>query len=236
MGNTIATNALNDSIKQMLNVTSNIVAQQGSSITNVNSIVISGNCQLNSPINQNIDFHISAENLQNALSSINTSQALDVEAKQIADTVSQNFSLNPGRTASQDFIDLFTDLATTLDTNIKQNCINIVENVNKLDCSGGTVAPNIVLNQTIVGDALFKCTQKAVANSVAYTKIQQQLSQSATATVQNGLAIILAIIAVIILLVMGGPVLGLKKVFSSILIKATVLFGLVLLDCYLTKL
>jgi hypothetical protein len=235
MGNTIATNTINNSIEQMLTSSASVVQDNKAVASQINSIDIKKGCVFSGNLEQYNYYKVDIKSLQNALISQSTKQKLEATAAQSAETVAQNFDLNPGSKESNNIYNGFKKLSTEIFSNIGQNCFSAIQTVNDFKCAG-TVTKEAVIKQGAIVDVLIDCTQKAVIKTEAYQDLHDSISQLAKTVVQNALAMILMMIAVILLIIVGGSVFAVSNLLRNVIILATLLLGLVFLDCYLTKL
>lgn len=236
MGNTIARTQVNQAINQMMKVSSKIVQDTGTHVSGSNILNVGKDCVLKGVnIQQDIIYKINNNSLQHAFSQITAESKLKNEAKLISDAIAQNISLTPGSTEADSIYDATLNLTTAVNNTIKNDCSVNIMNMNVVNCKGGSISDSYIKQSAIV-DTINSCTQNAQAVTDARQDLENAISLVAKATVENALMGILAMVVAIILLVVVGPMVGASQLLKNIVIFATLMLGLVFLDCYLTKL
>ena len=240
MGQTLAKNVIDDAIKQSIS-SSAYVALKATTTSSGENIAVLKNCVISGGtynLTQDIMYTVDIHALQKALISQETQNKLSQDLQQVAETVAQNFDLNPSQKASLNALNLSAQIATDITSSISSSCALTNSYMNVATCEGSTITNGGVVNiaQKAYADLVLNCVQDATVHSAAYQEYVQNISQYAKTVVQNAIAVILGMIAVILLIIVGGPMLGLSNMLRNVLIFATLLLGLVFLDCYLLKL
>lgn len=239
MGNTIATNILNDAITQTIDNQSQIgfnaaATATGANVFRMKNCTVKKGGEIN--VNQQNIYTVDLTTLQKAIINSDNKNELEKNIQQVADVVAQNFDLNPGQKASINAMNLSTQLATDIYNSIQQNCLSDVSTLNLYECKDSSVAGKVIVDQSSFSKSVLNCAQDAYIKSSAYNKLVENISQVAKTKVENAIFMILAMIAVILLIIFGGGAMGISNLLRNIVILATLLLGLVFLDCYLTKL
>lgn len=239
MGPAISKNLINSAIKQSITSSADVALKANSSNSGQNFVSFT-KCNVDGKwdSNQAIGYTVNMNAVQKAIISQETQNKLTQDLQQVAETVAQNFDLNPGEKASINAIKLSAQISTDIMSSIKTNCTMDSKYINAAICDQTNITKTgeVDIVQTAYASAIFNCAQDATIHSAAYQEYVQNISQFAKTTVQNAIAVILAMIAVILLIVMGGSTLGISNLLRNVLVITTILLGLVFLDCYLTKL
>lgn len=239
MGQTYAKNALNNTINQTITSSASVAIENNHVSSGINFFTLT-NCNIDRTLisDQTNGFKVDMETVQKATVNQETQQKLEQNLKQLASTIAQNFDLNPGSKSSENLMNLSTKLSTEIISSVKATCSAKSDMINAVVCKDTTVGETglVIITQKNYVDVMSKCAQDATIKSKAYQDFVQQVSQIAKTKVENAIFMILMMIAVIIGIIVFGGIGGIGKLLQNVLIIATVLLGLVFLDCYLMKL
>lgn len=201
MGNAYAKNTLDDTIDELNE--SIFTASQGCkstlqqleqlNISHVNNTVFKG-------INLNEVGTISMSCMASSTTQNNIQASMNTQIQQIAKTVNQSLNLS-GSTEADNNTKLLTQLKDVVYNSFVQDCsaaITQSEIVTLTDDSGDTFG---IINFSESGSNVLSCTQKNQAVSDMKTQITQQISQTATATVQSFLAQIFLILLMVVIII-----------------------------------
>jgi hypothetical protein len=220
---------------QLMSVVANVNANAFSVATAANIATLSGECQIDGVINQNIFMTVDASIFQKAKSIADTKQALTTKVTQISEAESPNLSLAAG-SESETFTSLIQNVATQIENNVGTVCGQSGGNLNSFNCSGkAKVTEKGEINQEIVATYLFECSQEIEAVSKAQQDLQVFIDQHSTAKVTDALsgvliafAVIAGLVVLTIVLFPGLITSTITKVVTEIIQIASTIFSKVL--------
>jgi hypothetical protein len=230
MGGVLSQNTINDAVNFMVQ-TVNTTSQDCKQILDESNITdIEGSTFQNITINvgsgQNLAVDIQCA--QNASATNNINSSLQQDISQLATAINQNLNLNPGSTEASNVLNLLTNLSVITQNTYQQECVtNAVENISTIILNTKGDNLNISDNAQQTLNSIANCTQQTVTDNQITTSLIQQITQSATAKVENALGllfILLTIIAIVFLVLIyaGGKALLSPPVLAFI-------FGIILL-------
>ena len=191
--------------------------------------------------------------IQNAKFTTNQKATITSKFSQLAKSISQNLSLNPGDTETNNIVRTTVDLGANITNIFEQTCdfsANQVVNLS-LDATGGTstgcLLPDPKTGQHDYGDVKWvglnidqaingqlKCLMKNTSINTQVTTIKTAIDQKATSIMKNALAIIGMIILLIVIIV-GGLMIGGTKAIIPIIIVVVLAGGGYFLVAWLLK-
>lgn len=207
MGNTLATNTVNQAIQNSLNIFNQASQNCNGNVKQQIDITLDacGDVTLkNWDLTQNSSLKVNC--VQNANITSEQKMSITDQFVQTAKSISQSVDFNPGTTEANNLVAICMNLAENISNVVSQKCdlsnnqvVNF--NVNAGGVTTGCIAPNskgtnrqyggnidivgYMINQA--SDAQLNCatTQTSVASQVS--QIKTMISQKATATVENAL-------------------------------------------------
>jgi hypothetical protein len=192
---------------QLMSVMSDTVAKASASYTGANVLNITGNCKfINTRVSQKNYFRVQSEILQNVSGSIDVQQKMDSKVKQISETEAPNINLS--KADSETFTKLITNLSTVIRQNVAVGCSQVGTQVNRIDCSGSAEVIDSFIEQDLLGEYLFRCSQKVDSIVKAQQELQIFIDQHSSTKVYDIIVPILIMVALIMCLVIFGPTLA----------------------------
>ena len=205
MGNAQSTNLTNMAVNSFIDATSQIIQNAAATGDCFNDVTFDGCSNVhNININQSCYQKLNSDAFQKAKSSTDLSQNIEETIEQIAKTINQNLNLNPGSTKSKNVIDAVTNLGISIKNSIIQNCNPSTFAENSFTCRDSSGISDIYVDQKIFSELISSCGQDAETVQKATNDLKQTISQYASATIQNallGLLALLIVVGVIVFLV-----------------------------------
>ena len=213
MGNSQASNILNNTINQSISILNRTVQKCETSLSQQQGIDING-CS-GDVIIRNVNFNQSGTiDIQCAQSSSSTNEITDeikTNFEQSAEAINQALSLNPGSTDANNVTNLMQQLALDVVNTYSQTCIGGTVQSQQITrtcpATGGGNTTIEQVNFDQVSNGTSSCTQDAINDNSAKLSIENIISQKARAVVEPILglgALILIVIIVVIVLFMTG--------------------------------
>lgn len=195
-----------DSItNQLLSVISTTTAKSAASYSGANVMDFSGSCQVKGTvIKQSNYLHVTTDVLQNVTSSSNVTQELQQKIKQISEAEAVNLSLSGGAD-SETLTKLITNLSMQIQQNVSTGCAQTSTQVNAINCSQNASLIDSYIEQEMLGEYLFKCTQNITSVVSAQQDLQTFIDQHSTAKVQDIIVQILIMVAILACIILFGP-------------------------------
>jgi hypothetical protein len=210
MGNAIATNTANQIVNTSLSINNEnmtncyltLNSNQVVNISNNNGCTgAADNCTVitNAIINQNSALSADQNCTSSSSFTSNISSQISQAASQIAQALNQNLSLNPGSTQANNISNEIANIMANVVNEIQNTCYAqaITSQTVNITGNNGQVFKNLFVSQSAFENAISSCVFNSVAASGITSQLQQYISQSAKATVEDSLGMVLVAIAVI---------------------------------------
>lgn len=232
MGNVQATNLTDFAVNSFIDASSQIIQNAAATGDCFNDVTFDGCSNVhNININQSCYQKLNSEAFQKAISSQDLSQAIDQTIDQVAKTISQNLNLNAGSTNSKNVINSVTNLGISIKDSIIQNCNPSTFAENSFTCRNSSGMSDIYVDQKIVSEIISSCGQDAETVQKATNDLKQTISQSASATMQDALLALLALILVVGLFIFGGGTKMIPPIVTKFIIPILFAYLYIFLQC-----
>lgn len=212
MGNAISKNTSNQVVnlatqisnENLTNCYVNLGSNQTINITNNSGCSPAGskNCQYvlkNAQIYQNSALSANQSCTATGSFTSNINSQISQAASQLAQSLNQNLNLNPGSTQASNLANEIANVMSSVVTEIQSTCYAQAITNQTVNISGnnGPIANNLLVSQQAFENEISQCVFNFVSNSRITNTLQQMISQSAKATVEDSLGLVLVAIAVI---------------------------------------
>lgn len=232
MGNVQATNLTNMAVNSFIDASSQIIQNAAATGDCFNDVTFDGCSNVhNININQSCYQKLNSDAFQKAKSSTDLSQTIEQTAEQTAKTISQNLNLNAGSTNSKNVINSVTNLGISIKDSIIQNCNPSTFAENSFTCRNSSGMSDIYVDQKIVSEIISSCGQDAETVQKATNDLKQTISQSASATMQDALLALLALILVVGLFIFGGGTKMIPPIVTKFIIPILFAYLYIFLQC-----
>jgi len=202
MGNSYATNVVNDQVNVLFDVMISTMLDCGTTINAGQNISADGCSNVSySGITQEQIINVNVSCIQTNVASQDFDTKLQQAIKQMSDAVNQAVDFNPGSTEASNTTNLVTTLATTVKETFVTNCVGNLVAQQSISCKNSSnVSFNAIMQSQAISLAR-TCTMSSQSVLKAKTDLIQQVSQSATATVKSILSGFLGLIIVVLIIV-----------------------------------
>jgi len=212
MGTTSSKAVVDNIVNSYITTLNETTMEAASSQTcaNIISQVARGNCVINNTgIVQTCSTFTNLVSLQTAVQDSIAKQDMKTTVDNAAATIDQNFSLKVNATKSTAFTSSLTNLFTNINNSITSMSATNQISVNDIDqeCYDHSAINNISINQSALQKSYIKAAQDTKQVIDAKNALDQVIKNHAKTTVQNAIGQILMMIALIIGLVVGAPML-----------------------------
>jgi len=224
--------AVVDSALNVSSVTSNdtfFKAGSDQSCDNIMSQQARGNCKnINDGSVQTCKSFASAASFQKAIQEATNSITSKQTVKNASEAISQNLSFNPSSTQSETITNSVTKILNQISNVIKGETANRQTSTNSESQQCWDYGKNLYtnVNQTALQQSIVDAVQDSKQVADSKTELISYIDNIASSKVENSLGQILAMIALIIGLIIGAPMLMTAGVFRSMSRYAMVLFVL----------
>lgn len=131
----------------------------------------------------------------------NIQASMNTQIQQISKAVNQSLNLNPGSTEAQNNLKLLTQLKDVVYNSFVENCSAAITQSEIITITDSANVDFGLINFSEAASNVLSCTQKSQAVSDMKTQITQQISQTATATVQSFLGQIFLILLMVVVII-----------------------------------
>lgn len=240
MGNTETKNEIDLSMTAKSDVLTDIYKQAGAKCDLKNEIDISGDCDASKAhITQYGACKLNVD--MKAVDNIHSTTQTDMKgtAAQLAKSISQNFSLNPGNTSASNRTNMVETTLNEINTNLADECITGSKASNVVKCYDQGKMIGAYIDETTALQNLSKCAMNSDVVSEETTKLAADIDQRAIAVQQNAIAKILFAIAAVFLSIGVAGKLGGKDFIKPLIILFVVasicVVGVALVFNYINK-
>jgi ABC-type cobalt transport system substrate-binding protein len=206
MGGATSKTSADSIAKQLMSAISEVSATAYTRGTATNNFQLSGNCKVKGDIKQFIKLDLKTDIFQKLLNSTTTDNALSNKVSQVSTAEAPNLSFSAGAD-SETFTRLINDLATEIKNSTYASCSGNVDSLNNFNCTDNASFEG-KLDQDVLTDFIFKCTQDISSVTAAKQKLQNFIDQHSSAKVEDVIFKILMAVAAIMLIYFLGPSLG----------------------------
>lgn len=148
-------------------------------------------CKMNNvDIKQSQIIQVQKSAMQAAFNSTQVKQTIEAQIHQMAETVTQNFSLNMSKKKAENFAEMFFDLATAVVNTVSQDCSQSILLNQEVTCDaagGGAAIGDVNVDQSQVANFLGRCLQQSQSVGKIAQDIQVAFDQTASVVEKNAL-------------------------------------------------
>jgi len=167
-------------------------------------------------ISQRGAIQISLTTVNQAISDLVSKKQVEIIATQIAESITQNFSLNMSKKISENVAKIMLDVGDKIQNIMETDCTSTFALRQASICEGSTYEGNLIIDQEATFSSIRSCLQQNLATTDLETRLAVTLAQTATTREENALAFLGLIILVIVALILGVAKGG-EKIIDKVL-------------------